>query len=214
MKRLDAFLAALIGFLNGVFLWLILGQIGMEIPFSWILPIVFASFGAFGLYIASLIGKKILIIFQAAKFFLVGTLNTFIDLGVLNILISLTKIAKGPFYAVFKAISFLVATTNSYFWNKFWTFSSFAPAFAKASADKQGFGGQGKKVDRKEFAKFFIVTFIGLLINVGVASFVVNTIGPQFGISEIIWASIGAIIAAFFAFLWNFTGSKFIVFKK
>lgn len=196
MRKIDAILAAIIGFLNGVFLWLILGQIGMEIPFSWILPIVFAPFGAFGLYIASLIGKKILIIFQASKFFLVGTLNTFIDLGVLNILISLTKIAKGPFYAVFKTISFLVATTNSYFWNKFWTF---------------------EKKDRpqpKEFFKFLTVTFIGLLINVGVASFVVNTIGPRFGISEIIWASIGAIIAAFFAVVWNFLASKFIVFKS
>ena len=197
MKRLDAFLAALIGFLNGVFLWLILGQIGMEIPFSWILPIVFAFFGAFGLYIASLIGKKILIIFQAAKFFLVGTLNTFIDLGVLNFFIWISDMSRGIFYVVFKTISFLVATTNSYFWNKFWTFER----------KKEGF-------KPKEFSKFLVITAIGLLINVGVASFLVNVIGPKFGIGERIWASVGAIVAAFFAFLWNFTGSKFIVFKK
>jgi putative flippase GtrA len=52
------------------------------------------------------------------------------------------------------------------------------------------------------------------LINVGVASFVVNIVGPQFGMGKKIWASVGAIVAAFFAFVWNFLGSKFVVFKK
>jgi hypothetical protein len=49
---------------------------------------------------------------------------------------------------------------------------------------------------------------------VSVASFVVNIVGVKFGISPKLWASIGAIIAAFFAFIWNFSASKFIVFKK
>ena len=165
--------------------------------------IFFPFLAASGLFIASIIGNKLPIIFQASKFFLVGTLNTFIDLAVLNFFIWISDISKGIFYVVFKTISFLAATTNSYFWNKFWTFSSSA----------QGFGGQGKKVVGREFGKFFIVTAFGLLINVGVASFIVNTIGPKFGITEKIWASVGAIVAAFFAFLWNFSGSKFIVFK-
>ncbi|KPJ57049.1 hypothetical protein AMJ49_02740 [Parcubacteria bacterium DG_74_2] len=197
MKKLDAILAALIGFLNGVFFFFILKQIGREIPYSWILIIVFPPLALLGMFIASIVGKKLLIIYQAAKFFLVGTLNTFIDIGILNLFIWLTKIAKGSLYAVFKAISFLAATTNSYLWNKFWTFE------------------KRKEAARpREFLKFLVVTGIGLLINVGVASFVVNIIGPKFGISEKLWASVGAIVAAFFAFLWNFLGSKFAVFKK
>lgn len=197
MKKIDAFLAGLIGFLNGVFLWLILGQMGMKIPFFWILPFVFALLGALGIYIASIIGKRILIIFQAAKFFLVGTLNTFIDIGVLNLLIWFTEIGKGPIYSLFKTISFLVATTNSYFWNKFWTFEK-----------KRG------KTTPREFLKFLIFAAIGLGINVGVASLVVNIIGPQFGLNERIWSgAVGPVIAAFFAFVWNFLASKFIVFK-
>jgi putative flippase GtrA len=204
MKKLDAILAALIGFLNGVFLWLILGQMEIEIPFAFLLPIVFAPLGAFGLYIADLIGKKILIIFQAAKFFLVGTLNTFIDIGVLNLLIWIFEIKRGKIYSLFKATSFLVATTNSYFWNKYWTFGRLA-----------SFEKRKEKPTTGEFLKFLIVTAIGLGINVGVASFAVNKIGPQFGISEKIWAgAIGPVIAAFFAFVWNFLSSKFIVFKK
>jgi putative flippase GtrA len=58
------------------------------------------------------------------------------------------------------------------------------------------------------------VTTIGFLINVGVASFVVNVIGTQAGISEKLWATVGAIAAAFCAFIWNFLASKFIVFKR
>ena len=196
MKKLDAVLGALIGFLNGIFFYFILKQIGKEFPYFQFFPILFSFLGFLGISIASLIGKKFLAIFQAAKFFLVGTLNTFVDLGVLNFFIWLTEIVKGPFYAVFKAISFLAAVTNSYFWNKYWTFE------------------KREKPKKEEFLKFLVITTIGLLINVGIASFVVNIIGPQWGITAKIWASLGAIIAAFFAFLWNFLGSKFIVFKK
>ena len=198
MRKIDAILAAIIGFLNGGFFWFILKQIEIRIPYSWFLIIVFTFLAPLALYIASLIGKKFLIIFQAAKFFLVGTLNTFIDLGVLNFFIWISGITNGLFYSLFKALSFLVATTNSYFWNKFWTFEK-----------------RKEKPAPEEFLKFLVVTTIGLGINVGVASFFVNIIGPQFGISERLWAgAVGPVIAAFFAFVWNFFSSKFIVFKK
>lgn len=196
MRKIDAVLAAVIGFLDGVFFFFILKTAEVEIPYAWALPFALAILCLAGLRIAFWIGQKIFILFQAAKFFLVGTLNTFIDLGVLNIFIWISGIATGFFYSVFKAVSFLVATTNSYFWNKFWTFE------------------KREKPTSKEFFKFLIVTAFGLLINVGVASFVVNVIGPQLELSEKIWATVGAIIAAFFAFVWNFLSSKFIVFKK
>ncbi len=196
MRKLDLILGAVIGFINGIFFFFILKQAGKEIPYSQLLPVILAILGALGLFVASLIGKKLTIVWQAAKFFLVGTLNTFIDLGILNLLMLVSGIVSGVFYVVFKTISFLAAVINSYFWNKFWTFEK-----------------RKEAVQPKEFFQFLVVTFIGLLINVGVASFVVNSIGPQFGISGKIWASVGAIIAAFFAFVWNFTGSKFIVFR-
>ncbi|MBZ9572129.1 GtrA family protein [Patescibacteria group bacterium] len=197
MKKIDAILAALIGFLDGIFFFFILKNIELDIPYAWFLPIVLALLCGFGMFVASLIGKKLLIILQAAKFFLVGTLNTFIDLVVLNILIWISGITSGIFYSVFKAISFLVATTNSYFWNKYWTFE------------------KKEKSTPREFLKFFMVTTVGLLINVGIASIVVNIIGLQFGLSEKIWSgAVAPIFAAFFAFVWNFLGSKFVVFKK
>jgi len=137
---------------------------------------------------------SLLIVRQAVKFILVGILNTFVDLGVLNLLIFTTGIASGFGYSVFKGVSFTVAVVNSYILNKFWTFKTTG-----------------------SFGKFFIVSLIGFGVNVGVASVVVNIIGNQllsFGVSEKIWANVGAIAATFCAMIWNFIGYKFMVFKK
>lgn len=196
MRKLDSIIAAIIGFLDGIFFFFILKTVEVDIPYSWALPIALALLCLLGMKVASWIGRKIAILLQAAKFFLVGTLNTFIDLGILNILMLVSGIAAGIFFSVFKALSFLVATTNSYFWNKFWTF------------------GKKEAPRPKEFFKFLVVTTIGLLINVSIASLVVNIVSPQFGLGEKIWATFGAIIAAFFAFVWNFLASKFIVFRQ
>ncbi len=140
------------------------------------------------------------IIKQAGKFILVGILNTLIDLGVLNLLIFITGISAGFGYSAFKGISFIVDVINSYILNKFWTFKSA--------------GDTGRA---REFGQFFVVSAIGFGINVGVASLVVNVIGNPFafsGISNTLWANVGALTATFCAMVWNFVGYKFIVFKK
>jgi putative flippase GtrA len=140
------------------------------------------------------------IVMQGGKFVLVGGLNTLIDLGVLNLLMFATKIASGPWYSGFKGISFIAAVINSYLLNKFWTFKS---------KDSTNTG--------KEFIQFLVVSVLGFAINVGVATFVVNVISPKLaysGVSEVIWANIGAVAATFCAMIWNFIGYKFIVFKK
>ena len=64
------------------------------------------------------------------------------------------------------------------------------------------------------FQDFFLIAGISFLLNVSVASLLVNVLGPQFGLSQEIWANIGAIIAAFAALFCNFIGYKFIVFKR
>lgn len=134
---------------------------------------------------------------QVIKFVLVGGLNTLIDLGILNLLIFITEIASGFGYSAFKGISFTIAVINSYFLNKLWTFK-----------------GQSGEKGKKEFTQFFIVSLIGFGINVGIASFVVNIISPQFGIGDKLWANVGAVCATLTAMVWNFLGYKFIVFKN
>lgn len=196
MKKSDILAAVIIGEISAWLALLIFRNIQLELPFWWGLPIVLPILSLIGLWIASILGKRLFIIYQAAKFLLVGILNTLIDLGVLNFLILITGVTSGLNFSFFKGISFLVAVVNSYFWNKFWTFEK--REITKAP---------------EEFAQFFTVALIGLGINVGVASLVVNVIGPQFGLSEKIWANIGAITATFIGMTWNFLGYKFIVFR-
>lgn len=197
MKKIDIIISPIIGFLIGVFFFISLKTLQIKIPHSWLLLIVFPPLTLLGLFTASLIGKKFLAIYQAAKFVLVGALNTFIDLGVLNLLMWIFGVFVGPAYSVFKSVSFLTATINSYLWNKHWTFGKREEVFAA-----------------KEYSKFLIVVIIGFFINVGIASFVVNVIGPQFGIGAKMWANVGAFAAILVAWIWNFTGAKFIVFKS
>ncbi len=149
-----------------------------------------------GLYIAYIINKKLRSIYQAAKFALVGALNTFIDFGVLNLLILATGISRGALFVVFAGTSFVAAVVNSYLWNKFWTFN-----------DESG-------ENTKEFAQFLFVSVVGLGLNAGAASFIVNIIGPQAGIADAVWANIGKLIGILFSLVWNFVGYKFWVFKE
>lgn len=160
-----------------------------------LLAIFFPLLSSAGLFLAYVLAKKISIIYQAAKFILVGALNTFIDLGVLNALILFTGIVSGAGFGFFKGASFLVAVINSYLWNKYWTFKS---------KDSQA---------TKEFSQFMFVSIIGLFINVGIATLVVNVIGPQGGVAPVTWANVGALVSVVISLVWNFLGYKFWVFK-
>lgn len=164
---------------------------------GWALIVSLPFVSLLGLYVCYLIGKKFLFIFQIAKFFLIGVLTTLLDLGIMNILIFIFSISTGWIYSAFKATSFLTATITKYWADKFLAFES-------------------KNIERikKEFTQYLIITLLSLFINVGTASFVVNTIKPQFGINVVLWANIGAITASIVGSIWNFIGYKFIVFKK
>ena len=133
---------------------------------------------------------------QFAKFAAVGSLNFILYLSALNFLIALTDKTGGIHFIIFTSVSFLIVATNSYLWNKFWTFQSDTPLCVR------------------EYIKFAAFTLIGFLINVSVASFFNNFIGPLQGINPKIWANISALIAVLSAFIWNFLGYKHIVFKK
>lgn len=195
----DLKLAALAGFLIAALAIPIIANVG--------LPPVLKSWGSVGvsvlLFLLIIVGFLILdfasrrfgILRQITKFIIVGGLNTFLDFAVLNFLISLSGIAVGLGFSLFKGISFLVAVTNSYFWNKYWTF--------EFTAKKQ-----------LEFIQFVVVSTIGFFINVGVASFVVNNIGAPSSASPELWANFGALVAVAASLIWNFLGYKFIVFRR
>jgi putative flippase GtrA len=198
MTKKDFLCILVIGFAVGLLAQPIMGNLVSHLS----LALRFAVFFGFLilapllLFIAYLIGKFIPVIYQFAKFAAVGTLNTFIDFGVLNLEIFLFSVSSGILYSVFKGISFLAATTNSFFWNKYWTFNSKTPA------------------NPKETLKFYVVAIVGWVINVSLASFVVNVLSRPVSFSPNLWANVGALVGVAGSFLWDFLGYKFIVFKQ
>lgn len=198
MKRIDIILALLTG--EGVawlFVWLIKST-ALKIPFlNWLLPISFPFLSLFCLWLAYLVGKKYLFVFQLAKFILIGAFFALFDLAILNSLMVYFGITAGTAYLVFVTVSFIIATIIKYIADKFW-------AFEKSEKEQLG----------SEFSKFFVITLISAGIQVGIANWVVNQIGPQLGITPLVWGNVGKIAGITVASAWNFIGYKFIVFKK
>jgi putative flippase GtrA len=205
MKKLDFILSAVIGEAVAWYFLLTFKELGsLAAKFGMgttllyiILPISFPILAIIAIWIANLLGKKFLFIFQLIKFFLVGALVTLIDLGLLKVLMSLTDIYAGPWYKALKATSATIAFTIKFLPARIWVFEK-----------------TGKEKQAQELVGFLIVSFIGIGINMLAADFIVNVIKPQMGFSIESWGSIGGIGAAFISLIWNFLASKFLVFKK
>lgn len=194
----DFYLAGLIGLAVGLLILPLLANIGQLPQFGFSLAIVagftFLGPAAFAIF-------RLLAHFQPSfekigKFAAVGTLNTFLDLGAVNIFILITGIAAGRTFVIFKVAGFLLAATNSYFWNKFWTFQSRSPA------------------SWREYSLFGVFTLAGAFVNATVASLIVNGLGAPAGFSQEIWANIGAAAATAFSLVLNFFLYKKWVFGR
>ncbi len=155
--------------------------------------VFFSVFAPFALWLCSLIAKLWKAFYQFGQFAAVGTLNSFIDIGIFNLETFLYAAPiSTPIFAVFKAISFLCATTNSFFWNKNWTF------------------GSTDKVNVGEVTGFYTIALVGWGLNVAIATFV-KSVGPETKLWIDIVAPVSGILVTF---IWNFVGYKYFVFKK
>ncbi|MBI4836813.1 MAG: GtrA family protein [Candidatus Portnoybacteria bacterium] len=217
LSKIDTIVALIIGELSAWLLIVIARSLGITNSAIWGLPIVFPLLCLAGLYVAALIAAKVAVIYQIAKFILIGGFNTLVDWGILafgififyqsfrinanDILITVLSFSIA-YYSLFKAISFVLAATNSYFWNKFWTFK-------RVDIDETAVA-----TSSKEFGQFFLVTFIGFLINVFIASGVFGYIPPFDGLNMNQWAIVAAAFATVVSMVWNFLGYKFIVFSE
>lgn len=144
------------------------------------------------------------VIEQFIKFFLVGIMNTAVDLIILNIETIISGVREGSGYAIQKGVSFLAAVTFSYFINKYWTFQD-----------------ESKENEGKKFSQFFFVSVIGMIINVSVATVVVTYLKAPINnlmhlplLTDQLWVSLGALCGTAIGLFWNFIGYKFWVFKK
>lgn len=217
LNKKDIWAASIIGEIVAVLILIIGRNLGTESPgiatlnpYFWHLLYIFPVLCAVGLVVADILSRIFPPLFQFAKFVLVGGMNFLVDLGVLNFLIFATGIALGAWQSAFKAVSFVVAVINSYFWNKGWVFkkveSAVVPPLSGPTAKLE--------TDSKQFFQFLAVSVAGFLINVGVDYVFVNLINPMGGISEKNWAQLGAAAASIAAMMWNFIGYKIFVFKE
>lgn len=147
-----------------------------------------------GMWITEKLMSRILWLYQFAKFVVTGFMNTALDMGLLNLLSYSTGIYSGKYIVVLNSISFAVAVTNSYFWNKHWTFERAEGARAA------------------EYLKFIAVSAIGLALS-GVIVYAMTTFVPTDGFSPALLENIAKIVATAAVLFWNFAGFKFFVFK-
>ena len=124
---------------------------------------------------------------QFIKFVIVGSVNTAIDFFIYFSLTRGTDFFEQHLLSA-NIIAFSIAATNSFFWNKKWTFRD-----------------QGKNY-HVQYSKFLIVSIGGLLLSQGI--FVIGV--HYLKISDIITKLAAVVIVTF----WNFALNKWWTFKK
>lgn len=192
----DYIIAIGLGFITALFALPILKNLEIELPFNnFFILLIIPVLWAIGIWLGAFLSRWVSFMRQFARFSVAGFLAAAIDFGILNFLMFATGLATGLPFTIFKSISFIVAASNSYFVNKFWTFH------------------KSEKATYKEYLQFLAVSLVGISINVGIATLIVNGIGPQFGLQPKIWANLGAVAGSAIGLVWNFVGFKLIVFK-
>lgn len=202
----DYKIAAIVGFFTGVFLLPLLYNLEIMFPFGIPRPAVIAIISVLwmaGILLGTILSRWLPIMAQFSRYVASGFLSFAIDFGIFNLLIMLTGIASGWELASFKGTSYIFANVNAYLWNKYWVFHRYEQG---APVTLQSVLG--------EYGKFLIVSTVGLILSIAITSFIVDSIGPQFGFGEKAWANIAAVASVAVVIIWNFTGYKLFVFRK
>jgi putative flippase GtrA len=153
---------------------------------------------------------------QFVKFCLVGASSTAIDLGVFAALLHRdvpTHLAgvissgvggrAAELLIQFKlplllcnTVSFVLAVTNGFFWNRRWTFRAMDPAHM-----------------RRQYVSFFVVNIIGFFLNTSILLVLAHTL-QTLGTPAQRAALLGKAAAVPLVAIWNFTASKYWAFAS
>lgn len=185
-----------------VFAWLLIvlrKSIAIPVPgfIISVLPVLMPLVALFCLWAFSVLGRKRPTLFQLGKYAAVGFMNTAVDFVVINIMVLWTGIVEGLQLGLINSVSFAIAVTNSYLWNKYWTFKD---------AKKEG-------ASKVEFAQFAVVSLVSLLINSVYVGAMTTYIAPPFNMTPEQWVNLVKAFGIFVALATNFTGYKLFVFR-
>lgn len=120
---------------------------------------------------------------QFIKFAFVGLIGTFINVAILYLLTE----NLGIYYLFSATISFIIAMTNNFIWNKLWTFE-----------EKINLNLAGK------YIKFSLVSVVALIINLFFLYIFTEIFGIYYIISQILAIGISLIINFFGNKIWTF----------
>ncbi|MBI2023527.1 GtrA family protein [Candidatus Giovannonibacteria bacterium] len=137
---------------------------------------------------------------QFSKYFIVGASSAVIDFFMLNILSYFTGITVGISLGWINAPGAFLGMLNAYYWNSRWVF--------KAGE------GEKKKGGHREFLLFAAVVTAGFFINSFALVFFTTYFSRPSDIHPALWLNIAKALATGIVVIWNFTGYKFLVFKK
>ena len=135
---------------------------------------------------------------QLVKFCLVGAISTVLDKGTLWLL--LYRITPRTPWWISATISFCLAVTNGFVWNRRWTFHARGHASLHA-----------------QYSMFLFTNLVGLALNLGLTKvfLIVFTgelrhIGGNPKVMKVLIASLSAVPCVM---LWNFAASKYWTFR-
>ena len=100
---------------------------------------------------------------QLAKYFTIGVLGTIINLGILYFLVELLDV----YYILAATVAYVLAITNNFLWNKKWTFHN------------------GIKKYKKQYAKYFLVSTIGLILTLLLLTFFVEILNIWYILAQV-----------------------------
>lgn len=133
---------------------------------------------------------------QIGKYGIVGMLNTVLSIGVFNALMSASRVNQGLLVNGFALVAFVCAATNSFFWNKFWTF-----------------GAREVAAITREYGKFLALTGTIGAVNILIVHLWVNTIGAPERVDPTLWANAIFILLIPLSFFGNYFGCRRFIFR-
>jgi len=199
----DLLYSVITGLMTGLIVWRLLeflqapetlAKWGFGMDLVWLVLIV-PVLWILGVNLGYFLGRWMGFFNQFGRFAAIGFTNASVDIGVLSLLIYITGINGGIVYALLKALSFMVATVNSYIFNKYWAFEDPSP------------------INLKEVLSFFGISVGAIVINVVAATALVNFVDPMFGLSANAWAAMGAVVGSAASLIFSFVGFKKAVFN-
>ncbi len=202
MKKKDFLMVVIAGFFTALFLLPTLKNVkllGVSNVF-YLLMVILPVLWMLALIVGHFLKRWFSWIYQFVKFCIIGFLNAAIDFGVLNLLSLYSGITSGFILGGVNVPGFIIAATNSYFWNKFWVFSQQRK--------------EGEKVSYGDLPTFLVVVVSGALVNSGLVVLFSTYFHPFLGMSAERWLNIAKVIASATSLLWNFVGFRLFVFKN